>query len=213
MNEQRHPYVPNPVLSGLLGVFPLVAAANSLMNGFVLGVGVAVSSLVLALLMPFLQSFVPDRLRTPSSLALSAALALLIGAGVEAFSPAAARYLGVYIPLLAVNCLSLQTLRHYPQAMDGEGRVFAGQYGTGISSLLKEALGYIAAAILIGAFRELVGSGTLNFAGPGAQLFSFSLTDGAPARLFAAPAGGFIVLGCAVALYRIATLRRKRRGA
>lgn len=212
MNVHRPSYVPNPVLSGLLGVFPLVAAANSLVNGLVLGLGVALSALVLGLAMPFLHSFAPDRLRTPVALTISASLALLIGAGVEAYSPAAARSLGIYLPLLAVNCLNLQTLRYHPSAVDGAGRSFPGQHGPGISALVRESLGYVAIAILIGAFRELLGAGTLSLVRPGSQFFFLSIADNPPARLFAAPAGGFILLGCLAALYRAATLKRKRRG-
>jgi electron transport complex protein RnfE len=213
MNEQRSPYIPNPVWGGLLGICPLAAAANSLVNGCVLGAGVALSAIIIALAMPFLQSFVPDRLRTPASLALSAAISLLIGAGVEAFSPSTAIGLNIYIPLLTVNCLSLQALRHNPFALDREGRVFGSQYGLGRTTLLKESLGYIAAAALIGALREVLGAGTLSFFSPGAQWFFFSLSDDSPARIFSAPAGGFIVLGFLAALYRVATNGRRRKGA
>ncbi len=213
MNKQRRPFIPNPVLGGLLGICPLAAAANSLVNGCVLGLGAAVSAVVIGLAMPFLQSFVPDRLRTPCSLTLSAAIALLIGAGVEAFSPSTARGLGVYITLLTVNCLSLQALRHNPFALDREGRIFGSQYGLGRTTLLKESFGYIGVAVLIGALREALGAGTLSFSGPGVQWFFLSLSDDSPARLFSAPAGGFILLGCLTALYRIATGGRGRKAA
>lgn len=211
MSERRAPFVPNPVLGGLLGICPLVAAANTLANGLVLGVGAALSVALLALALPSIYAFVPDRLRAPSSLALSAAFALLIGTAVEAFSPVTARGLGVYLPLLAVNCVSLQALRRGPPNSDHGNLDGARRIGN--ASLLVEALGYAAAATLIGALRELAGAGTLSFPLPAGQSFLLSLADESPAPLFAAPAGGFILLGSLAALYRIATRGRGRKKA
>jgi len=210
MKSERAAYVPNPVFGGLLGICPLVAAANSLVNGFVLGAGAALSVAVLVAFLPLIQGFVPDRLRAPASLALAAGLALLVAAGVEALSPAVARALGVYLPLIAVSCVSLHALRRAPAATDLMRGESTGAFGAG--SLLVEAALYFGAATFIGAVRELAGSGTLSFPMPGSQAFLFSLGDSSPARLFAAPAGGFLVLGCLAAAYR-AILRARKRSA
>ncbi|HET7839698.1 MAG TPA: Rnf-Nqr domain containing protein [Rectinemataceae bacterium] len=198
MKRGTDSFVPNPVLGGLVGVFPLAVAANSLMNGLVLGIGSAFCSAMLASLLPALRAVAPERLRAPLSLGIAAALALLYTDIVLALAPVVAAGLGVYLPLLAVNCMSLHILRSGPAAQ--------GRYGSAASRMgivFREAFGYLLVALLVGALRELAGSGSLVLPAVLSVGAGIQLTAEPPLRFLVSPAGGFILIGCGVALYRV----------
>mgnify|MGYP001767041437 CR=1 FL=1 len=90
MKARASAFTPNPLLAGLLGLCPLVAADRGLPEGIALGLGAAICALVLGAVAAPSRGFVPDRLRAIFSLALSSAVALLYSFGVRAYSPALA---------------------------------------------------------------------------------------------------------------------------
>lgn len=209
MSDRDSAFVPNPVLGGLMGLGPLAVAARSLSEGAILGLGTAFSTFALGMILPPLRKRLPERFRAPTSLALSAFLALLYSLVVEAYFPATAEGLWIYLPLIAVNCLCLHAIRLGAAAsergQEKKRRLF--------STLLCEALGYFIVASAFGAFREFCGLGTLtllDFGPDGLGTSRIVFTEEPPLRLLVAPAGGFLVLGLMTAMYR-GTLRLRGR--
>jgi Na+-translocating ferredoxin:NAD+ oxidoreductase subunit E len=205
VSEIRESFVPNPVLSGLVGICPLIAAANNLAAGVAYGLGAAVCALALGAIVPILKEKLPDRLRAPSTLCLSAFLALCYASALRIYSPAIAASLWIYTPLLAVSGLSLSVIRRGSSKVryraDGRSRLV---------DVLAESILFLVTAALVGGFRELAGTGTLSLP-TGGQTPSFvEIFDFSPLRTLVSPVGGFILLGFFVAAYR-AIIRATRR--
>ena len=207
MSDSQESFVPNPVLSGLVGICPLIAAANSLAEGVMYGLGTALCALAIGASVPLLKDRLPDRLRAPATLCLSAFFALCYAFALRLYSPTIAAGLWIYIPLLAVSSLSLLVLRRTSSK---------GRFGTdGRSRLVDiavEALLFLLTATVVGGLRELIGLGTLSIPTQGPSPARFFFTEWAPLRILVSPAGGFIFLGFLVAVYRtiIRATRRRR---
>jgi len=210
MSDRAKPFIPNPVLGGLMGLGPLAVAARSLADGIVLGLGAALSSLALGALLPALRSRLPERFRAPASLALSTFLAMVYGLAVEIYLPIETSGLWIYLPLLAVNCLCLHSIRLSASPSE-RGPEKKGSFGT----IAQEATGYLVIACALGAFREACGLGTLTLPNLGSTsgggIMRIVFAPEPPLRLLAAPAGGFITLGLMTAVYRLALRIRGRR--
>jgi Na+-translocating ferredoxin:NAD+ oxidoreductase subunit E len=197
MSDAKEGFIPNTLLSGLVGICPLIAAAKSLAEGLVYGLGVALCAVALGAIVPVLRGVVADRLRVPATLALSAALALSYALCVGIYSPTIAAGLWIYLPLLAVSGLSLSVLRrtHVNGGLGPEGRSHFGP-------ILLEAFMFLLTAAFVGGLREIVGLGTLTLPTPGLSLARVAIADFAPLPMLVSPAGGFILLGFIVAAYR-----------
>lgn len=198
MSSRAPAFTPNPLLAGMLGVCPLVAADRSLPEGIALGLGAAICSLALGALAATSRNLVPDRLRALFSLAASTAVALLYAYGVRAYSPVLADGLGIFLPLLAVSALSLHSLKR--------GSPVAGSAGQRdrYASIAKEASSFLGIAIVIGALREILGQGMLSLPLPGEGSLRLASLPLSPMRAMASPAGGFMLVGCLAAAYRLA---------
>jgi electron transport complex protein RnfE len=197
VSDTKEGFVPNPVLTGLVGICPLVAAAKSLTEGLVYGLGAALCASALAAIVPLLKPAIADRLKAPATLALSAVLALSYAACVRIYSPTIAAGLWIYLPLLAVSGLSLSVLRR----TSSNGR-FGSDGRSRFGAIALESLLFFITASFVGGMREIVGLGTLTLPTPGLSLTCVAITDFAPLRILVSPAGGFIVLGFIVAIYR-----------
>ena len=197
MSDNRESFVPNPVLAGLVGICPLIAASRSLAEGTAYGLGAALCALAIGALGPPARSLIADRLQAPVTLAFSAALSLAYGYFIRAYSPVIAASLWIYLPLLAVSGLSLSTLRRgaYSERFGPDGR---SRFG----ALAIEALTFLLVAAFVGALREIVGVGSLTLPTPGNKPLLVDIAGFAPLRLLVTPAGGFIFLGFLVAAYR-----------
>ena len=217
MSDRDSPFSPDPVLGSLLGLGPLAVAARSLAEGLILGFGAALCALVLGAAIPPLRRQLPERFRAPASLILSTALALLYGLAAEAYFPVASAGLWLYLPLLAVNCLSLQAIRLSARqvarqaALQGEEGYQPVDVPLRFAIVLKGAGSYLVLASALGAFRELFGIGSLTLPGFGPDRFVLTLSSEAPLRLLVTPAGGFLLLGFLTALYRAILRARGRR--
>lgn len=196
MSELREGFVPNPILAGLVGICPLIAASRTLAEGAVYGLGAALIALGLGALAPPARSAIPERLQAPATLALSAALALAYAFCVKAYSSTIASSLWLYLPLLAVSGLSLSTLRRSANleriGPDGRSR---------LADIALEALMFLILAAVVGSLRELLGLGVLTLPTPGISPLRLVFSDFAPLRILVSPAGGFILLGFLVAAY------------
>jgi electron transport complex protein RnfE len=207
MSFEKEGFVPNPILAGLIGICPLVVAAKSFAEGAAYGLGATLCALLLGLLIPPARDFLPDRLQAPASLAISAALALIYALCLGMYSPALAAGLGIYLPLLAVSGLSLVALRlsSFPSRSgpDGQSR---------LAVIAMQSAWFLVTSACVGAAREILGLGMLTIPTPGASLSRIAVADFSPLRILVSPAGGFILLGFLVALYRVTLRASGRKG-
>jgi Na+-translocating ferredoxin:NAD+ oxidoreductase subunit E len=199
MSDRKESFVPNPVLAGLVGICPLIVVSRSLAEASIYGLIVALCALILGAVVPPLRTVVPDRLQAPVTLALSAALAIAFGFCASVYSPTVAAGLGIYLPLLAVSGLSLTTLRRSSSTSDRLGPDGRSRFG----AVALESLMFFLTAAVIGAVREAIGLGTITLPVPALVPARLSISDAELARFFITPAGGFIILGMAVAGYRM----------
>jgi electron transport complex protein RnfE len=201
MDKENEAFLPNPILGSLIGLCPVIVVTGNFASGSIVALGILLSTLALGALMPALRSLFAERLRAPMAFGLAGVFAALYSIGVEAYSPLLFSITGVFLPLIAVNCIVLATLR---RGIRNEGSL--------APWMMKSAFLYFVTMIAISAFREIVGAGRLTLPLPGELAQSILLFGSPPLRLLTAPAGGFILLGCLAALYRVVqrSLRRKR---
>lgn len=178
----------NPLLILLLGLCPALAVTTSAING--LGMGVA-STFVLVmsnLIVSLLRNVIPDKVRIPAYITIISSLVTMVQFVMQGYVPALNQALGIFIPLITVNCIIL-----------GRAEAFANR-NTPLASVLDGlgmGIGFTVALFLIGATREILGNGSifgyfLPFVGEGHML--------KPIMIFAMPPGGFAVFGLLIAI-------------
>lgn len=174
----------NPVLRLVLGTCPTLAVTTAAVNG--IGMGVAATLVLLGsnIVISLLRNVIPDKVRIPAFITIIAAFVSVIQMLVKAFMPAIDSALGIYLPLIVVNCIIL-----------ARAEMFASKNSVlpSILDAIGMGIGFTAALTLMGMIRELFGAGTL---------FGFPITQGAiePMIVFILPPGGFFVFGVLVAL-------------
>ena len=174
----------NPVFVLVLGMCPTLGTTTSAING--LGMGAATTAVLIMsnLVISLIKNFIPDKVRIPAFIVVIASFVTMIQLLMQAFMPPLYEALGVFIPLIVVNCIIL-----------GRAEAFASKNGPVDSMLdgLGIGLGFTTALTLIGSIREILGSGAIF----GVNL---GITDYMPLVFVLAP-GGFIVLGYLMALF------------
>ena len=200
MERKNAPFLPDPVTGSLIGLCPIIVVTGNFGAGVMMAVGVLVSMLVLGATLPTLRSLFPERLRAPVAFALAASLSAGYALAAEAYSPSLASLVGIFIPLTIVNCLVLTTLR---RGIRGDEPFSAW--------LLPSSFIYFGVIVAISALREAIGLGRLTLPVPGEVPMTLVFFDAPPLRLLAAPAGGFVLLGCLAGLYRIVLRKGGRR--
>lgn len=172
----------NPVLRLVLGTCPTLAVTTMASNG--IGMGLAATFVLLCsnIVISALRKVIPDQVRIPCYITVIAGFVSVVQMVVKAYVPDLDKALGVYLPLIVVNCIILARAESFaskskplPAAIDG----------------ICQGLGYTMVLIVMSAIRELLGSGTLN----GAQVFPAEYA----ASMLALPVGGFLTLGCLIA--------------
>ena len=177
----------NPTFRLVLGLCPTLAVTTSLENA--LGMGLAASFVLICSngLISALRKLIPDAVHIPCYIVIVATFVTTIDLLMKAFLPALSESLGIFIPLIVVNCIIL-----------GRAEAFASKNGV-IDSLadgLGTGLGFTLALALIASVREILGSGSLTVWGDLAIRDIHTTTIG----LAVLPAGGFITLGLLLAL-------------
>lgn len=176
----------NPILVQLLGMCSVLAISTTVING--LGMGVAVTFVLVFsnLIISLLRNFIPSKIRIASYIVVIAGLVTIVEMVMKAYLPSLAESLGMFIPLIVVNCIILARAESFasknavlPSVIDG----------------LACGAGYTAAIFVVSMIRELLGYGTL---------FGFHIMPESfsPALLLILPPGGFLVLGGLIALYQ-----------
>lgn len=180
----------NPVTVQLLGMCSTLAITTSLFNGLGMGLAVTVILTCSNILISALRNFIPSQIRIAAYITIIAGFVTVVDLLLQAFIPALSASLGVFIPLIVVNCIIL-----------GRAEAFASKNSVLASAVdgLTQGFGYTVALVIVCVIRELLGSGTfgggLLNGGEGIRLIS----EAYPAMLMVMPVGGFLVLGCVIA--------------
>jgi len=169
----------NPLFRLLLGMCPALAVTTSVNNG--LGMGVAFTGVLLAsnIVVSAMRSIIPASVRIPAFIVIVATFVTITDLLMHAFTPALYTALGIFIPLIVVNCIIL-----------GRAESFASRNPIlpSIIDALGMGAGYTLALVLVSAVREVLGAGTF---------FGMTiLPENIPALMLILPPGGFITLGC-----------------
>ena len=190
----------NPVLKLVLGTCPTLAVTSSAFNGFGMGVAATFVLICSNVVISALRKIIPDKVRIPAYITIIAGFVTVVQMLVKAFLPALDTALGVFLPLIVVNCIIL-----------GRAEAFANK-NTVIDSALDGVgmgLGFTVTLTLMGIFREALGAGSIfGFAVP---FFSSN-----PIGFFTSAAGGFFTFGLFMALavkFQIATMPKEGCGA
>ncbi len=174
----------NAILRLLLGLCPALAVTTAAVNG--LGMGLASTAVLVSsnVLVSLLRRHIPDKIRIPCYIVIIASFVTMVDLLMEAFVPELHEALGIFVPLIVVNCLIL-----------GRAEAFASRnpLANAISDGLGMGLGFTLGLVALASVREILGAGTL---------FGLSVMGSAfrPALLMILPPGAFLTLGLMVGL-------------
>ena len=180
----------NPVTVQLLGMCSTLAITTSLFNGIGMGLSVTIILICSNVLISALRKVIPNEIRIAAYITIIAGFVTVVDLCLQAFIPALADSLGVFIPLIVVNCIVL-----------GRAEAFASKNGVLASAVdgLCQGIGYTVALVIMCVIRELLGSGTfgggLLNGGEGIRIIPAEY----PAMQMVMPVGGFLVLGFVIA--------------
>lgn len=171
---------------------PTLAVTTSVENGIGMGLAATAVLVMSNLVISLLRKVIPSKVRIASYVVIIAGFVTMIDLLLQAFLPALSKSLGLFIPLIVVNCIIL-----------ARAEAFASKNGPARSALdgLSMGLGFTIALTVISAVRELLGAGTLL----GFQVFGPNFE---PATMMILPPGGFLVLGCLIALVQFVMQRK-----
>ena len=183
----------NPVLVQLLGMCSVLAITTSLFNGLGMGLSVTIILICSNVLISALRKVIPNQIRIAAYIVIIAGFVTIVDLSLQAFLPDLASSLGVFIPLIVVNCIIL-----------GRAEAFASKNTVLASALdgLFQGIGYIMALVVMCVIRELLGAGTfgggLLNGGEGIRI----IPEGYPAMQLVMPVGGFLTLGFVIAFFQ-----------
>lgn len=173
----------NPVLVQLIGMCPTLATTTSLENGF--GMGMAATAVLICsnVVISLLRKLIPSKVRIAAYITIIAGFVTAVDLLMQAYLPDLSKSLGLFIPLIVVNCIIL-----------GRAEAFASKHNAFDSALdgLGIGLGFTLSLTLIGAVREMLGSGSV---------FGYKFISGDGMIAFVLAPGAFLVLGYLMALF------------
>ncbi|MEL7647026.1 MAG: electron transport complex subunit E [Sedimentibacter sp.] len=183
----------NPIFVQLLGMCSALAITTSAFNGIGMGVAVTVVLIGSNVVISLLRKVIPDEVRIPAFIIVIATFVTIIDLFMHAYTFELYKALGVFIPLIVVNCIIL-----------GRAESFASKNGIVDSALdgLGMGLGYTFAITLLSSIREFLGNGTIF----GAQIMGESFE---PMMIMVQPPGAFIALGLLIGLVNYLTRKKK----
>ena len=182
----------NPVLVQLLGMCSTMAISTTLFNGLGMGISVIIILTCSNIVISLVRKLIPEQIRIACYIVIVAGFVTIVDLLLQAYLPSLSESLGVFIPLIVVNCIIL-----------ARAEAFASKNSVGASALdgIFQGLGYTAVLVVMSIFRELVGNGTFGggLLGPDGAGIRI-IPEGYPALLVILPVGGFLTLGCLIAL-------------
>ena len=195
----------NPVTVQLLGMCSTLAITTSLFNGIGMGLAVTIILICSNVLISALRKVIPNEIRIAAYITIIAGFVTVVDLLLKAFIPALSASLGVFIPLIVVNCIIL-----------GRAEGFASKNGVLASAVdgLCQGIGYTVALVIVCVIRELLGNGTFGggLLGPGGAGIQI-IPQPFPAMQLVMPVGGFLVLGFVIAgsQWLMTTLEKKNK--
>ena len=180
----------NPGFFQLLGMCSSLAITTSLFNGLGMGLSVTVILICSNVLISALRNVIPSQIRIAAYIVIIAAFVTIVDLLLQALLPDLSESLGVFIPLIVVNCIVL-----------GRAEAFASKNGVLASAVdgLCQGIGYTVALVIMCVIREFLGSGTFGGGilngGEGLRI----VPEGYPAMMMVMPVGGFLTLGFVIA--------------
>ena len=185
----------NPIFVQFLGMCATLAVSTSVVNSIGMGLSTMVVLVASNIIISLLRNFIPNKVRIAAYIIVIAGCVTAVEMALKAFVPEISKSLGIFIPLIVVNCIIL-----------GRAEAFASKNGVVKSALdgIGMGLGFTFALCILGAIREILGNGTLL----GISLFGEGFQ---PATVMILPPGAFIALGCVLAVINIISAKKERR--
>ncbi|MFO8054618.1 MAG: electron transport complex subunit E [Bacteroidales bacterium] len=175
----------NPVFVMLLGLCPALGVTTSAINGLGMGLATTFVLLMSNLVISIFKNFIPNKVRIPSFIVVIASFVTIVDLSMNAYLPGLHKELGLFIPLIVVNCLVLGRAEGFASKNDIFSSIVDG---------LGMGVGFAFALTLLGAVREILGSGAI---------FGFSFVEKDLMLAFVLAPGAFIGLGYLIALNRL----------
>lgn len=174
----------NPSFVQMLGLCPTLAVTTSAMNGIGMGLSTTVVLVAANIVIAALRNLIPDRVRLPGEIVVVASMVTVVDMLMEGFTPDLYKALGIYIPLIVVNCIILGRAEAYAMK---NGPLLSAMDGIGMG------VGFTIALVCIGSLREILGAGTI---------FGIKVTPAGfePISIFILAPGAFFVLSILTAL-------------
>lgn len=173
----------NPVFTLLLGMCPTLGVTSSAINGIGMGLATTFVLLMSNVMVSLVAGFIPDKVRIPSYVVIIATFVTIVQLSMQAYMPGLYASLGLFIPLIVVNCIVL-----------GRAEAFASKNGFFAASLdgLGMGLGFTLALTILGSVREFLGTG---------KIFGLAVySENYGSLIFVLAPGAFIVLGYLIAI-------------
>lgn len=195
----------NPTFVMLIGMCPTLAVTTSAMNGIGMGLSTTLVLVFSNLLISLLRKIIPDKCRVPGFIVIVASLVTIVQFLLEGFVPSLYASLGLYIPLIVVNCIILGRAESYASKNPVLPSIFDG---------IGMGLGFTVALTCIGAVREILGAGQIF----GYQLLPLAddtakITTGfTPITIFVLAPGAFFVLAMLIAIQNAFRESRRKKG-
>ena len=197
----------NPVLVQVLGMCSTMAITTSISNGVGMGISVLIILTLSNIFISLLRKIIPNEVRIACYIVVIAGFVTCVDLLLKAFVPALSSSLGVFIPLIVVNCIIL-----------GRAEGFASKNGVGASAVdgICQGIGYTLVLIVMCVFREFFGAGTFG----GGLLGGGALGSAPGVEIFPAeygvsvltlPVGGFLTLGCLIAVMQWALAKSEKK--
>lgn len=194
----------NPVLVQLLGMCSTMAITTTLFNGIGMGLCVTIILICSNVVISLLRKLIPSKIRIAAYVVVIAGFVTIVDLLMQAYLPALSESLGIFIPLIVVNCIIL-----------GRAEAFASKNSVAASALdgVFQGLGYTIVLVIMCVVREFLGSGTfgggiLGVDGAGIRI----LPEQFPAMMMILPVGGFLTLGVLIAVVQY-FLNKSKKGA
>jgi len=181
----------NPTFVLALGLCPTLAVSVTVING--IGMGIAATFVLLGsnIIIALIKNLIPERIRIPCYIVVIATFVTIAELAMKAYSPALDRALGIYVPLIVVNCIVLGRAEAYASKQSVVNSFFDG---------LGMGVGFTLALILISAIREFFGTG---------KILGYELAKGfEPAFIFAMPSGALLVIGLLLGFFNLLKNRK-----
>lgn len=184
----------NPTFVLMLGMCPTLAVTTAVINGIGMGLSTTAVLICSNTVISLLRKFIPNKIRIASYIVIVAGFVTVVEMILKAYAPALSASLGIYIPLIVVNCIIL-----------GRAEAFASKNGVVKSAFdgLGMGLGFTAALTLIASVREILGAGTFG----GIPLFGENFQ---PASIMILPPGAFLTLGILIAIFNYVSQKAKK---